>query len=120
VCVVYQVMNLLVYFEPAASCDNRTELILAPLPAKKQLWEAGDKYVWKAESSREPGTMTDFGLTANGELIKLGGGQRSGGDAVDTSTNSGAILGGTENWEEWCSGMDGFGGLVMLAAALIV
>jgi hypothetical protein len=24
-----------------------------------------------------------------------------------------------ENWEEWCSGMDGLGGLVMLAASLI-
>jgi hypothetical protein len=25
-----------------------------------------------------------------------------------------------ENWEEWCSGMDGFGGLIMLAASMIV
>ena len=26
----------------------------------------------------------------------------------------------TANWEEWCSGIDGLGGLVLLAASLIV
>lgn len=113
---------MLVYFEPAAMCDLQKDLILAPLPAKKQLWEAGDEFVWKAESVREPGVQTAFGLAANGELVKLDEGQLYCSDAVllykslDARTPSRS----TANWEEWCSGMDGFGGLVMLAASLIV
>jgi hypothetical protein len=27
-------------------------------------------------------------------------------------------LGSPANWDEWCSGMDGLGGLIMLAASL--
>jgi hypothetical protein len=109
---------MLVYFEPAAMCELQTDLILAPLPAKKQLWEADNDFVWK-ESERQPGAQTAFGLAANGELVKLNEGQLSCSDAVllyeslDVRTSS-------ANWEEWCSGMDGFGGLVMLAASLIV
>jgi hypothetical protein len=113
---------MLVYFEPAALCDLPTTLILAPLPAKKQLWEAGDEFVWKAESEREPGAQTAFGLAANGELVKLDEGQLHCSDtmllykSLDARTPSVSAA----NWEEWCSGMDGFGGLVMLAASLIV
>ena len=66
---------MLVYFEPEAMCDLQTDLILAPLPAKNQLWEAGDDFVWKAESERELGGQTDFGLAANGELVKFDEGQ---------------------------------------------
>ncbi|PMD16193.1 hypothetical protein NA56DRAFT_731411 [Hyaloscypha hepaticicola] len=91
--LVYRVVNMLIYFEPAAMCTLQADLILAPLPARKQLWEAPDEFVWKAESKKDPGAQTDFGLTANES---------------------------SENWEEWCLGMDGFGGLVMLAASLIV
>ncbi|KAF7592438.1 hypothetical protein BBP40_000286 [Aspergillus hancockii] len=69
--VVYRVMNMLVYFEPSTMCNLPTDLILAPLPAKKQLWEAGNEFVWKAESEREPGLQTAFALAANGELIKV-------------------------------------------------
>lgn len=113
---------MLVYFEPAAMCDLQTDLILAPLPAKKQLWEAGDEFVWKAESEREPGAPIDFALAANGELVKLDEGQLSCSDAVLVykSSDAGTSSTSTGNWEEWCSGMDGFGGLVMLAASLIV
>ena len=113
---------MLVYFEPAAMCELQTDLILAPLPAKKQLWEADDEFVWKAESEREPRAQTDFALAANGELVELDKGQLYGSDAVllynslDARTPSRS----TANWEEWCAGMDGFGGLVMLAASLIV
>lgn len=113
---------MLIYFEPAARCNLQPDLILAPLPAKKQLWEAGDEFVWKAESEREPGVQTPFALAADGELVKLDEGQVYCGDAVllykslDDRTPSRS----TSHWEEWCSGMDGFGGLVMLAASLIV
>ncbi|KNG85755.1 hypothetical protein ANOM_005732 [Aspergillus nomiae NRRL 13137] len=103
-CVIYRVVNMLVYFEPAAMCGLQTDLIIAPLPAKKQLWEAGNELVWKAESEKEPGIQTPFGLAANGDLVKLG---------KPFATR------GSANWEEWCSGMDGLGGLIMLAASLI-
>lgn len=66
---------MLVYFEGAAMCDLPTDLILSPLLARKQLWEAGDEFVWQAESPRKPGTQIDFGLAANGELVKLDEGQ---------------------------------------------
>jgi hypothetical protein len=114
---------MLVYFEPAAMCDLPTDLVLAPLPAKKQLWEAGDEFVWKAESERDPGAQTDFGLAANGELVKLDEGQLYCNDGVllyKSSLDAKTPSRNTENWEEWCSGMDGLGGLVMLAASLIV
>ncbi|KAA8645093.1 uncharacterized protein ATNIH1004_009308 [Aspergillus tanneri] len=119
-CVVYQAVNMLVYFEPAALCNLQTDLILAPLPATKQLWEAVDEFAWKTESERGPGAQTSFGLAANGDLVKLDEGQLYCSDAalLHNSLNSGALR-STANWGEWCSGMDGFGGLVMLAASLI-
>jgi hypothetical protein len=112
---------MLVYFEPAAMCDLQTDLVLAPLPAKKQLWEAGDEFLWKAESEREPGVQTAFGLAANGELVNLDEGQLYCSDAVllHKSLDARIPSRSTANWEEWCSGMDGFGGLVMLTASLI-
>ena len=101
-------------------CDL-TDLILAPLPAKKQPWEAADEFVWKAESEREPAVQNSFGLAANGELVKLDEGQLGCRDAVllHKSLDAKNLSRSTTNWEEWCSGMDGFGGLVMLAASLI-
>jgi len=111
---------MLFYFEPATMCDLQKDLILAPLPAKKQLWEAGDEFVWKAESEREPGAQTAFALAATGELVKLNEGKLHCSGAVllykplDARTPSR----NTTYWEEWCSGMDGFGGLIMLVASL--
>lgn len=113
---------MLIYFEPAAMCDLPTDLILAPLPAPKQLWEADNELVWNTERRREPGVQTTFGLAADGELVNLDDGRLSCNDAwlpyksLDTRMPPRS----TANWEEWCSGIDGFGGLVMLAASLIV
>ncbi len=113
---------MLIYFEPAAMCTLQKDLILAPLPAKRQLWEATNEFVWRVESKKDLGAQTDLGLAASGELVKMEEGQLYCSDGVllykslDARTPSGS----SENWEEWCSGMDGFGGLVMLAASLIV
>ena len=113
---------MLIYFEPAGMCELQKDLVLAPLPAKKQLWEASDEFAWNAENEREPGVQTTFGLAVTGDLVKL--------DEHQCFCSSETILQNpldgrtpsrnTTNWEEWCSGMDGFGGLVMLAASLIV
>jgi hypothetical protein len=113
---------MLVYFEPAALCDlHQSDLILAPLPAKKQLWEASDEFVWKTESERDPEVHTTFGLATNGDLVKLEEARPYCNDALLSHKylNTMAPSRTTANWEEWCSGMDGFGGLVMLAASLI-
>ena len=114
-------MNMLIYFDPATLCDMHTDLIQAPLPARKQLWEAGDEFVWMAESAREPGIQTSFGLAANGDLVRVDEGRLGCSDAVllHKSSDGRSLSRSTANWEEWCSGMDGFGGLVMLAASLV-
>ncbi|KAF2704664.1 hypothetical protein K504DRAFT_506642 [Pleomassaria siparia CBS 279.74] len=123
--VIYRVLNILVYLEPAALCDLPADLALAPLPTKKQLWEAADEFAWKVESERQPGAHNAFAVAANGDLVLLGGGQLACSSdslllhnppTLDFRTPSRSAA----NWEEWCSGMDGFGGLVLLAASLIV
>ncbi|GMG30699.1 unnamed protein product [Aspergillus oryzae] len=109
-------VNMLVYFEPAAMCGLRTDLVIAPLPARKQLWEAGDELLWKAESQRESGFQTVYGLAASGDLVQLGKDQLH--STNEVLLHKTVTARGSANWEEWCSGMDGLGGLVMLAASL--
>jgi hypothetical protein len=111
---------MLVYFEPTSTtCTMQTDLILAPLPAKRQLWEAGNEYAWKEESERESGVQTAFALAANGELVELDDGQQycSNSALLYKPLNARTTSSGAAGWVEWCSGMDGFGGLVLLAAA---
>jgi len=111
---------MLVYFEPASLCNLQPDLVIAPLPARRQLWEASDYLTWKEEADRE--FQTVLGLATNGELVRLDEGEASPGspllllhDSIYNRTSSRR----TASWEEWCSGMDGMGGLVMLAASLI-
>lgn len=100
--VVYHVVNMLIYFEPAAMCDMPTDLILAPLPARRQLWEAGDGFSWKAEGQGEFGVQVSYGLATDGELVKLDEGRLSCSDAwlsyqsPDARTPSRC----TASWEE--------------------
>ncbi|THX49672.1 hypothetical protein D6D08_09934 [Aureobasidium pullulans] len=120
--VIYRVVDMLVYFEPAGMCGLQKDLIIAPLPAKKQLWEADNKTLWEEEGKRDSTIQDSFALAANGELVKLDQGQlycSNGELRYRPSTNNSPASSAT-NWECWCSGMDGLGGLVMLAASLIV
>lgn len=146
-CIIYKVINMLIYFEPSGDCDSRkTGLILAPLPARKRLWEANDEIAWKIETERDSkpeshtntteinivSSSTAFGLSTNGELVSLD--VRQGHNfCVDAAwsmhtqqslLNSGSSSSSSSpkeraNWEDWCAGMDGLGGLVMLAASLV-
>lgn len=123
-CVVYQVVNMLIYFEPAAMCEvHGTDLLLAPLPAKKQLWEADNEVAWKAESGGEYGGLsTAYGLAANGDLVRVDDGSVGCGENSVLRSDEVSVRrveGSTVEWEEWCAGMDGLGGLVMLAASLV-
>jgi hypothetical protein len=117
--VIYRVVNMLIHFEPATLCELQPDLLLAPLPAKKQLWEAPDEFAWMAASERDPAVETAFALAANGELVKLDGAFSS---CMNTNLQYRSLSDELPRkaglWEEWCSGMDGFGGLVMLAASL--
>ncbi|ROV92918.1 hypothetical protein VSDG_06322 [Cytospora chrysosperma] len=119
--VVYRVVNMLIYFEPGALCDLPSDLILAPLPARRQLWEAGDEFAWKTEGQKEPGIQVSFGLARDGEIVNIDEARLSCSDSwlSQQSWDAGTSSRSTASWEDWCSGMDGFGGLVMLAASLI-
>jgi len=119
-CVIYRVVDMLFHFEPAAMCHlQQTGLAISPLPAKKQLWEASDEFCWKTEAEREPGTQPAFALAVSGELVKLDQGQMpdSGTTHLQAALDTASPRRSTANWDEWCSDMDGFGGLVMLAAS---
>ena len=103
--------------EPVSNCTLNDDLLLAPLPARKQLWEASNEYSWGLEGRRDAGVSTVFGLKANGQMVKLtdyhvypGG--------VMTMMKADQSADSSSNWQEWCSGMDGLGSLVMLAATL--
>jgi hypothetical protein len=113
---------MIVYCETEALCTIQRDLILAPLPAKKQLWDASNGPLWEAETKKEPGVQNAFALAANGELVKLSENQLFCGDSVlqYNSLDVGVPERSSAHWEEWCSGMDEFGGLVMLAASLIM
>ncbi|KAL8861960.1 MAG: hypothetical protein Q9178_001830 [Gyalolechia marmorata] len=119
-CVVYQVVNMLIYFEPAALCDLRsTGLLLGPLPARRQLWEADGELAWKKES--EESTSGQFGLATSGELVRVDGSRHSCGyppASPSQLVKERVAARNTANWEEWCKGMDGFGGLILLTASL--
>lgn len=108
-------------------CDMaHADLAIAPLPAKKQLWEAIDELGWKAETERDGvGATADFALTATGGLVRLDEGQdqlqcASDGGQGHKQLNTAAVSRTNASWDEWCSGMDSLGGLVMLAASLTV
>lgn len=113
---------MLVYFEPATMCELQKDLIIAPLPAKKQLWEAGDERVWEEVAKRDNGIHESLALTADGELVHLDEGQLycSQGALRYRIPRGSSPTPKSTDWEHWCSGMDGFGNLIMLAASLIV
>ena len=112
-CVVYQIVNMLVYFEPAAMCDTSvTGLHLERLPAKRQLWAANNEVAWRKEGT-SGSLQTAYGLAVNGDLVRVG--QDWSGDGIVSSVPSTS----TANWQDWCAGIDGLGSLVMLAASLV-
>jgi hypothetical protein len=76
-------------------------LIIAPLPAKKQLWEAGDELVWKTENERDPGPQPVFRLATNGELVRFEQGhwELCGNNAVQPGT----VVGDTRPFKDDCN-----------------
>ncbi|KAF2727964.1 hypothetical protein EJ04DRAFT_450276 [Polyplosphaeria fusca] len=117
--IVYRVVNMLVYFEPSTFCTLQSDLILAPLPSKKQLWESNDSVSWARERVREPHIY--YALAASGDVVRLDEGQAfcAGAELLYKPLEVATPLRSPSSFEEWCAGMDGLGGLVMLAASLV-
>lgn len=112
---------MLVCFDAASLCNRQPDLLVAPLPTEKRLWEAPDAVAWQREYETKVDFPVEFGLATNGELVRMGGGEIN----LHASDSRGREL-----WEdvpsrsaadlaEWCSEMDGLGGLVMVAASAI-
>jgi hypothetical protein len=120
--VIYRVVNMLIYFEPADMCELQNEFTIAPLPAKKQLWEAGDERTWAKVTTRGRGDHEHLALSSRGELVRLDEGGLWCHNGVMRYRISSDLHSASKTtvWEEWCSGMDGFGSLIMLAASLVV
>jgi hypothetical protein len=115
--IVFRVINMLVCMSPATTCSDQPGLIFAPLPARKQLWEAASEEQWLQELHRVPSVNGEFGLAQSGDLIELDEYRMkslSMPASVEVCTSSKS----KENWEKWCAGMDGLGALIMLAASM--
>lgn len=95
--------------------------LLAPLPAKKQLWQARDSLSWHVEKKRE-------GASDDVSGIKIGGLMARFRQVVETREIQAVMVlahlqeptesESDAHWTDWCLGMDGLGALVMLAALL--
>ena len=116
--LIYQIIKMLYSMDPASACAEPDGFLLAPLPSKKQLWDAPDEPSWTTEKIRDGGFPNVFGVLSNGQMIRTqehhvileGEVGLSEGMASEESA---------ANWQEWCAGMDGFGALVTLAASLV-
>lgn len=108
---------MLVSFEPARLCTAFGDVILAPLPGRRQLWEAPDHVSWKRDRDLDAGEQMEFGLAKNGQLVKF-----SQEEAASMAITCGGDLAASPTvieWSEWCSDMDGIGSLVMLSASMV-
>ncbi|KAH7111801.1 hypothetical protein B0J11DRAFT_512049 [Dendryphion nanum] len=109
-------INLIFSMAPAKNCNLPDGFLLAPLPARKQLWEAPTEELWVREKSGDPSMLKVFGVMVNGQMVKLSEFQAlQKGEMI--RLGSGECTDSSENWKEWCSGMDALGALVMLVTS---
>jgi len=109
-------------------CDMPAEFVIAPLPAKRQFWEATNAQQWELQSQKEPQGQVSYALTFDGEIVTLDQRRLSCRDAwlpyasSDEVTTSRNYQGGIDRsagcWAEYCAGMDSMGGLIILAASM--
>ncbi|PVH91977.1 hypothetical protein DM02DRAFT_605940 [Periconia macrospinosa] len=125
--VIYRILNKLIYFSPAAMCEMPAEFVIAPLPAKRQLWEARNAQEWKVQRGKDLQEQL-FALAVDGEIVKLEQRRLSCRDAwlPYAPSDEGAAFQNRNGryshvagcWAEWCSGMDSMSSLIMLAATM--
>jgi hypothetical protein len=102
-------------------CTQYDSYAIAPLPARKQLWDAHDEHHWLTEKSKEVDADQVFGLKMSGRMTKVSTFQDVQGTQLAlmlVRQREPAEEESEEHWREWCSGMDDLGALVMLAASL--
>ena len=108
---------MLYSLDPATSCAEPDGFLLAPLPGRKQLWEAPDAQSWMVEKSRDGMAPSVFGVLTGGQMVRMQEQQVITPDEVHSSLGNGEEE-GARNWQEWYAGMDGLGALVTLATSL--
>ncbi|KZM20669.1 hypothetical protein ST47_g8171 [Ascochyta rabiei] len=70
--LVYQILKMLYSLDPATFCAEPDGFLLAPLPGRKQLWEApDDAQAWMAEKSRDGPIPGVFGVLTGGQMMRL-------------------------------------------------
>ncbi|GAM91399.1 hypothetical protein ANO11243_094490 [Dothideomycetidae sp. 11243] len=111
------------FFEPALLCNIHAEsLLLAPLPAEKAIWEAGDAHTWGNLQGQASESRPTFAVTELGELVNIDGGEEGRHRVASKSFHSslGPRIRGRKtaaDWEKWIAKMDSLGALVVLAAS---
>ena len=119
---LFRRVGMIVHLDPTTLCELQSDLVIAPLPSKKELWEASSQASWRLEAQKEYKVPSVFGLAGDGELLEIRTGKTfcaehsTGYDSTIGETGTGRTV---ADWEEWCLGMDGFGGLIMLAASFV-
>jgi hypothetical protein len=118
--VVFKCLGMLFTNDGSDGCTLSKSYAIAPLPAKKALWDARDENDWLMEKSKGSDDIV-FGLDVSDRMAKLctfGGVQESRSEVMLARPRELTEDESEENWKEWCSGMDDLGALIMLAATL--
>ncbi|KAH7109300.1 hypothetical protein B0J11DRAFT_238050 [Dendryphion nanum] len=116
--LIFRVMGLVFSMAPVNKCQLPSGFILSPLPAKKQLWEAPSEESWNECKICDPNLLKSFGVLSNGNMVELDEYRTLPGGEIVLSDPGRERADNGENWQEWCSGMDGLGSLVMLVTSL--
>jgi hypothetical protein len=116
--LTFRIIGLLFSTEPAGTCVLNDGFLLAPLPARKQLWEADNELHWMMAKSRDVGGDAAYGMKADGQMAKMNVYPLLSDGMSELSARRLSESESSANWSEWCAGMDGLGALVMLAASL--
>lgn len=97
---------MLISMEGAGLCAAYPGFIVAPLPAKRTLWEAPTAEAWRSERNWNTNDREMYGMSLDGKLLKM-------------HQDNGLISCSPESWDNWLPEMDSFGILIMIAASLL-
>jgi hypothetical protein len=119
--VTFRTISMLLSTEPAGGCYLLDDFLLAPLPAHKRLWKSSNNETqWMLGKSRDFEAASVFGIKTSGQMVKLGGrvAVMESSEILSAHPKELDERESSANWQDWCSGMDELGALIMLAASL--
>ncbi|KAI1295715.1 hypothetical protein F5Y03DRAFT_302449 [Xylaria venustula] len=105
-CLVFKLLDMLVDTASCGTCSGLPGFALIPLPGSITQWRATSESAWRADYELHFQVRTIYGVSDNGDLVKLR--QRSSG--IDSEV----VM-----WEDWLASVGDFGTLVMVAASLL-